>query len=109
MDKSQLPPDQETIEDKLNRLKGLPDFQALVGDLAKRRDEGFRLMQGAKKRELHQIAGAMTQLDDLIAEWTAPGRQNTELRPTGLSGGAEGPCICPTLAETGETGLEGAS
>ena len=64
---SQQPP--EGLDDKLVRLRELPDFRAVLEDIEARREEGFRAMKGAKSRELHQITGAMTALDEILAHY----------------------------------------
>lgn len=62
-----LPPESApSLEESLKKLKGYQFFHVFVEELKRDREQQFFAMRGAKKRELHEIQGAMVKLSEII-------------------------------------------
>lgn len=68
MDDPKLPAiSRPTVEDSLEKLRKNDSFLAIIAEMKSIREDQFRALKGAKKREVFEIVGCISAFDDLIS------------------------------------------
>ena len=56
-----------SIEESLEKLRLNDSFLAVIAEMKGIREDQFKALKGAKKREVFEIVGCISALDDLIS------------------------------------------